>query len=71
MHKVSVSIVLLRVCMTIDTVYFPKGLETETRAQTYPCLALHQNANMQYKAKKPSFAKQAEYDNLSCLFVLK
>ena len=37
---------------TIDTVYFPKGLETETRAQIYPCLELRHHADITDKAKE-------------------
>ena len=49
------------VCCIIDTVYFPKGLETETRAQIYPCLELRHHADITNKAKE---TKQAKCDYL-------
>ena len=45
----------------IDTVYFPKGLETETRAQIYPCLELRHHVDITDKAKE---TKQAKCDYL-------
>ena len=64
LHNFLNKIFILTVCwysIIIDTVYFSKGLETETHAQIYLCLALCHHTDITGKAKE---TKQAECDSL-------